>query len=144
MQKQARLRGVVGDASADGDTDDNIAGDSEAEGAETRSTADKARDAFLKEKSALEAIILQSAKSFAMAGVPVLTIRSELCEGTLLAAVRHFLDRFLNYRRSLLLGPQCIPLPKARHGSLPLPHRAPLSWMSAPPLLWLLGDSSFD
>ncbi|KAL8443208.1 hypothetical protein Emag_006036 [Eimeria magna] len=73
---------------------------------------ERARDEFVKSKSVQDAILLRSAKSFAAAGVPVLTVRSELCEGTLMAAIKHFLDRFMNYRKSLLLSPQCIPLSK--------------------------------
>ncbi|KAL8424730.1 hypothetical protein Efla_001319 [Eimeria flavescens] len=83
------------------------------EGEDLCAAPELAREAFLRKKMREDAALLRSAKSFAKAGVPVLTIHSELCDGTLFAALKHFLDRFMNYRRSLLLSPQCIPLPKA-------------------------------
>ncbi|KAL8451768.1 hypothetical protein Emed_001784 [Eimeria media] len=85
---------------------------SDEESDDPRAACERARDEFVKSKSVQDAVLLRSAKSFAAAGVPVLVVRSELCEGTLMAAVKHFLDRFMNYRRSLLLSPQCISLPK--------------------------------
>lgn len=118
LQKRKARRKAPLDSSAEGDSESG-AGDEDEDGAgdgdEEPSASEKARQAFLKCKLAQDVALLDCAKSFAMAGVPVLTVRSELCEGTLLDAVRSFLDRFLSYRRSLLLSPQCIPLTKASH-----------------------------
>ncbi|OEH78090.1 apical membrane related protein [Cyclospora cayetanensis] len=93
-------------------------GDGEEGPTSVLSSLTKARKAFLEEKAARDAVLLQSAKSFAMARVPILTVRSELCEGTLFAAVTHFLERFMNHRKSLILSSQCIPLPKSFYQKL--------------------------
>lgn len=106
--------------------DKDISEEANSVGEEARETPDislaskRALESFLRKKAEQEALILQSAKSFAKAGVPVLTLRSELCDDTFLSAARCFLDRFMSYRRSLLLRPQCIPIPKASRGLTPV------------------------
>ncbi|KAL8438640.1 hypothetical protein ACSSS7_000073 [Eimeria intestinalis] len=114
-QKESQRRhSRKGRAHGDEDEGEEAVDGSDEESDDPRTASEKARDEFIKRKSEQDAVLLRSAKSFAAAGVPVLTVRSELCEGTFMAAIKHFLDRFMNYRRSLLLSPQCIPLPKVR------------------------------
>ena len=117
QERKARRKSPL-DSSAEGDSESGTGGveeEGEGDGEAELSASEKARQEFLKNKLARDAALLDCAKSFAMARVPVLTVRSELCEGTLLATIRSFLKRFLNYRKSLLLSPQCISLPKASH-----------------------------
>lgn len=114
QKRKALQKGASSTSEADSDEEPSEEAE-EGEDGDGLSASEKVRNAFLEKKKSQENMLLKTAKSLAKAGVPVLTVRSELCEGTLLAAVKCFLKKFFNYRRSLLMSPQCIPLPKARN-----------------------------
>ncbi|CBZ50608.1 hypothetical protein NCLIV_010760 [Neospora caninum Liverpool] len=73
----------------------------------------KALRDFARRKATEDAIVLQSAKLFASARVPVLVVNSDRTEQTVQRAVNEFLQPFLRHRQSLLLSPQCMRLDKA-------------------------------
>ncbi|PFH36252.1 hypothetical protein BESB_044440 [Besnoitia besnoiti] len=75
-----------------------------------RKAVKKAREEFLRQKKVQDTLILQSAKLFAAAMVPVLVIDADRTDVTIQRAISRFLLPFLHHRQSLLLAPQCLRL----------------------------------